>query len=56
MNGGAAMLQNIFRIYDGRTSFYQWDTEQQLIVLDSAIMRRATESEEVIQSRYEKVY
>ena len=31
------MPQNIFKIYDGRTSFWQWDTKQKLIVLDSRI-------------------
>lgn len=31
------MSQNIFKIYDGRTNFWQWDTKQKLIVLDSDI-------------------
>lgn len=31
------MPQNIFKIYDGRTSFWQWDTKQKLIVLDEQI-------------------
>ena len=31
------MPQNIFKIYDGRTSFWQWDTNQKLIVLDKTI-------------------
>lgn len=31
------MPQNIFKIYDGRTNFWQWDTKQKLIVLDSRI-------------------
>ena len=31
------MPQNIFKIYDGRTSFWQWDTEQKLIVLDDNV-------------------
>ena len=31
------MPQNIFEIYDGRTSFWQWDTGQKLIVLDESI-------------------
>lgn len=31
------MPQNIFKIYDGRTSFWQWDTGQKLIVLDDSI-------------------
>lgn len=31
------MSQNIFKIYDGRTNFWQWDTKQKLIVLDASI-------------------
>ena len=31
------MPQNIFKIYDGRTNFWQWDTKQKLIVLDNRI-------------------
>ena len=31
------MPQNIFKIYDGRTNFWQWDTKQKLIVLDDAV-------------------
>lgn len=31
------MPQNIFKIFDGRTNFWQWDTKQKLIVLDSTI-------------------
>lgn len=31
------MPQNIFKIFDGRTSFWQWDTGQKLIVLDETI-------------------
>lgn len=31
------MPQNIFKIYDGRTNFWQWDTNQKLIVLDENI-------------------
>jgi hypothetical protein len=31
------MPQNIFKIYDGRTNFWQWDTNQKLIVLDDRI-------------------
>jgi len=29
--------QNIFKIYDGRTNFWQWDKRQKLIVLDDSI-------------------
>jgi hypothetical protein len=31
------MPQNIFKIYDGRTNFWQWDVKQKLIVLDDRI-------------------
>ena len=31
------MPQNVFKIYGGRTNFWQWDTKQKLIVLDERI-------------------
>lgn len=31
------MPQNIFKLYDGRVNFWQWETKQKLIVLDSTI-------------------
>lgn len=31
------MPNNIFKIYDGRTNFWQWDTGQKLIVLDDNV-------------------
>jgi hypothetical protein len=31
------MPQNIFKIFDGRTNFWQWDTKQKLIVLDERV-------------------
>ena len=31
------MPQNIFKIYDGRTNFWQWDTKQKLIVLSDSV-------------------
>ena len=31
------MPQNIFKIYDGRNSFWQWDTKQKLIVLNDVV-------------------
>lgn len=31
------MPQNILKIYDGRNSFWQWDTKQKLLVLDEDI-------------------
>ena len=33
------MPQNIFKIYGGRTNFWQWDTKQKLIVLDEKVMQ-----------------
>lgn len=30
-------MKNIFKIYDGRTNFWQWDTNQKLIVLDETV-------------------
>ena len=31
------MPTSMFKIYDGRTSFWQWDTKQKLIVLDEEV-------------------
>ena len=31
------MPNNLFKIYDGRTNFWQWDTKQKLIVLDDSV-------------------
>ena len=31
------MQKNVFKIYDGRTNFWQWDTGQKLIVLDESV-------------------
>lgn len=31
------MPQNIFKIYNGRTNFWQWDIKQKLIVLDESV-------------------
>lgn len=31
------MPTSMFKIYDGRTSFWQWDTKQKLIVLDDSV-------------------
>lgn len=31
------MPQNIFKIHDGRTNFWQWDKKQKLLVLDETI-------------------
>lgn len=37
MIGGEDVSQNIFKIYGGRTNFWQWDTKQKLIVLDEKV-------------------
>ena len=31
------MSQNVFKIFDGRNTFWQWDTRQKLIVLDDRV-------------------
>ena len=31
------MPQNIFKIYNGRTHFWQWTTKQKLIILDDTV-------------------
>ena len=31
------MQKNVFKIYDGRTNFWQWDKKQKLIVLDDNV-------------------
>jgi hypothetical protein len=35
--GGEKMQKNVFKIYDGRTNFWQWDKKQKLIVLDDEV-------------------
>jgi hypothetical protein len=37
VQGGETLAQNIFKIYDGRTNFWQWDTSQKLVVLDESV-------------------
>lgn len=32
------MPQNIFKIYDGRTNFWQWDRKQKLVVLNESVV------------------
>ena len=31
------MQKNVFKIYDGRNNFWQWDKKQKLIVLDDEV-------------------
>ena len=50
------MPQNIFKIYDGRTSFWQWDTKQKLIVLDDRITEVRFSHKETQSSKRRLVY
>lgn len=50
------MPQNIFKIYDGRTSFWQWDTKQKLIVLDDTITEVHFSNRDMSHSIPKQVY
>lgn len=50
------MPKNIFKIYDGRTSFWQWDTGQKLIVLDESITEVHFSHRDMKHAECEKVY
>ena len=50
------MPQNIFKIYDGRTSFWQWDTKQKLIVLDERITEVRFSNKDMEHSKRRPVY
>lgn len=50
------MPQNIFKIYDGRTSFWQWDTRQKLIVLDDRITEVRFSNRNMEHSKRRPVY
>ena len=50
------MPQNIFKIYDGRTSFWQWDTKQKLIVLDDRITEVRFSNRDMEHSKSRQVY
>lgn len=50
------MPQNIFKIYDGRTSFWQWDTKQKLIVLDDTITEVRFSNRNMEHSKRRPVY
>ena len=50
------MPQNIFKIYDGRTSFWQWDTKQKLIVLDERITEVRFSNRNMEHSKRRPVY
>lgn len=46
----------IFRIYDGRTNFWQWDTKQKLIVLDERITEVRFSNRNMEHSKRRPVY
>lgn len=48
------MINNAFKIYDGRTNFWQWDTKQKLIVLDDKIfeVRFANKDSKVAERKF----
>lgn len=50
------MPQNIFKIYDGRTKFWQWDTGQKLIVLDESITEVHFSNRNMEHSKKKTVY
>lgn len=50
------MSRNIFKIYDGRTNFWQWDTKQKLIVLDEKITEVRFSNRDMEHSKRRPVY
>ena len=50
------MSQNIFKIYDGRTNFWQWDTGQKLIVLDDTVIEVHFSNRDMNHSIQRNVY
>ena len=50
------MPQNVFKIYDGRTGFWQWDTKQKLIVLDDRITEVRFSNKNTKHSKRRLVY
>jgi hypothetical protein len=48
--------QNIFKIFDGRTNFWQWDTKQKLIVLDERITEVRFSNRDMEHSKRRPVY
>lgn len=50
------MAQNIFKIYDGRTNFWQWDTGQKLIVLDESVTEVHFSNRNMEHSKRKQVY
>lgn len=56
MIGGVNVAQNIFKIFDGRTNFWQWDTKQKLIVLDDSITEVRFSNRDMEHSKRRPVY
>ena len=56
MIGGVNVAQNIFKIFDGRTNFWQWDTKQKLIVLDDTITEVRFSNRNMEHSKRRPVY
>ena len=50
------MPQNIFKIYDERTNFWQWDTGQKLIVLDENVTEVHFSNRDMSHSTRSQVY
>ena len=50
------MPQNMFKIYDGRSNFWQWDTKQKLIVLDERITEVRFSNRNMEHSKRRPVY
>ena len=50
------MSQNIFKIFDGRTNFWQWDTKQKLIVLDDRVTEVRFSNRNMEHSKRRPVY
>lgn len=50
------MSQNIFKIYDGRNYFWQWDTRQKLIVLDERVTEVRFSNRNMEHSKRRPVY
>ena len=49
-------MPNIFKIYDGRTNFWQWDTGQKLIVLDDSVTEVHFSNRNMEHSKKKVVY
>ena len=50
------MAENVFKIFDGRTNFWQWDTKQKLIVLDDRITEVRFSNRNMEHSKRRPVY